>query len=191
MSTHVVIAILSAIYRKGLTSLFSDETSAVCEVETRNELERKLRIEQMDFVIAGQSLVNDMSLLPKGKFVLMAREPDREYFVAAVSHGACGYFLYTVSADLIRQATQAPPGHCYLDPALTVWAAGLLAEKEQLLCDAAALTAREREVLALKKQHLSTCEIAARLHVSETTVKKHVHHILQKLHPDGDRPWKP
>lgn len=43
------------------------------------------------------------------------------------------------------------------------------------------LTAREAEVLALLAQGLGNRAIAARLFLSETTVRTHVGHILDKL----------
>lgn len=44
------------------------------------------------------------------------------------------------------------------------------------------LTARERSVLALIEGGLSNKEIAEKLGIEVSTVKNHVHHILEKLH---------
>ncbi len=43
------------------------------------------------------------------------------------------------------------------------------------------LTAREQETLRLIADGLSNAEIGQQLYISETTVKTHVTHILQKL----------
>ena len=43
------------------------------------------------------------------------------------------------------------------------------------------LTAREKDILRLIADGLSNTEIGRQLYISETTVKTHVTHILQKL----------
>ena len=43
------------------------------------------------------------------------------------------------------------------------------------------LTAREQDILLLIADGLSNAEIGQQLYISETTVKTHVTHILQKL----------
>ena len=48
--------------------------------------------------------------------------------------------------------------------------------------ESATLTAREQQVLALVERGFSNKEIAAHLNIGLTTVKNHVHHILEKLH---------
>jgi DNA-binding NarL/FixJ family response regulator len=46
---------------------------------------------------------------------------------------------------------------------------------------AALLSERELEVLGCLSEGLTTLQIAARLYISENTVKTHIRHILDKL----------
>ena len=47
------------------------------------------------------------------------------------------------------------------------------------------LTAREREIVALIDMGLSNKEIATRLSIELSTVKNHVHNVLEKLGASG------
>jgi ATP/maltotriose-dependent transcriptional regulator MalT len=68
---------------------------------------------------------------------------------------------------------------CSLDPNLAA-KAGLLAAQRSVR-SGEKLTPREREIFAFVKQGLSNRAIARALWISESTVKVHVHHILEKL----------
>ena len=46
------------------------------------------------------------------------------------------------------------------------------------------LTAREREILQLLADGMSNADVAAKLFISQETVKSHVRHILAKLEAD-------
>jgi DNA-binding CsgD family transcriptional regulator len=54
----------------------------------------------------------------------------------------------------------------------------LTREREEML------TVREREILQLLADGMSNADVAARLFISQETVKSHVRHILAKLEAD-------
>lgn len=110
-----------------------------------------------------------------------------EYVVEALRGGATGFLLKSSPRQhLLHAVRTAVDGGALLDPRLT------LRLMEQHLrshnmrpVDAAKrlgrLTMREQQVLKLVARGLSNAEIAASLHLGETTVKSHVAHTLGKL----------
>jgi DNA-binding NarL/FixJ family response regulator len=97
----------------------------------------------------------------------------------ALQAGAAGFLYKDVDPDaLVRAIRSVHDGHTVLAPG----AAGLVAARPGGGSrGVAALTAREREVLALLADGRSNREIARNLTVSEKTVKTHVSAILAKL----------
>ncbi|HEV7991357.1 MAG TPA: response regulator transcription factor [Gemmatimonadaceae bacterium] len=57
-----------------------------------------------------------------------------------------------------------------------------LAGSREVVADDAQLTSRERQILKFVDEGLSNKEIAHRLQIGVSTVKNHVHRILEKLH---------
>ncbi|WP_030260390.1 response regulator [Streptomyces violens] len=111
-----------------------------------------------------------------------------EYAFSALKAGASGFMLKDVPPDELLGAIRAVhSGDAVVAPSTT---RRLLDRFSPMLPSAAPqegrpelrrLTEREREVLLLVAQGLSNGEIAARLVLSEATVKTHVGRILTKL----------
>lgn len=106
----------------------------------------------------------------------------------AVRAGAAGFLDKDAGPDELRGAVRAvAAGEGALSPraARTVMAqvgADPAAEaRRAAAAQVAALTEREREIALAAAEGLSNAEIAARLYVSEATVKTHLGHAMDKL----------
>jgi DNA-binding NarL/FixJ family response regulator len=121
---------------------------------------------------------------PATKVVVLTTYADDRSVLDALRAGARGYLTKDAGGDDIRQALQkVMDDHAVIDPAVqhhlvdVITAAGP-PRSPPALPDG--LTAREAEVLCLIASGLSNSEIAARLVVSEGTVKSHINRILAK-----------
>jgi DNA-binding NarL/FixJ family response regulator len=110
-----------------------------------------------------------------------------EYVFDALRAGASGFLLKDVTAERLFDAVRVvAAGEALLAPAVT---RRLISEFAKIRRPApaaatpalAALTPRETEVLRLVAEGLSNPEVAARLVVTEETVKTHVSRVLAKL----------
>ena len=109
-----------------------------------------------------------------------------EHVYAALRAGASGFLLKDVSPEqLVASLRIVAGGEAILAPSITRrlierFAAppGQGPTVSHLM---SALTEREREVLILVARGLSNEEVAAELHVGESTVKTHVGRVLAKL----------
>ncbi|WP_067491550.1 response regulator transcription factor [Actinomadura hibisca] len=122
---------------------------------------------------------------PAKVIMLTTFDLDR-YVYAALAAGAAGFLLKDVTPEhLVAAVRTVHAGATLLAPAITTrlverhLAAG--AAPRVAMNDPSALTARETEVLTLVGRGLSNLEIAARLTLSEATVKTHVSAVFAKL----------
>ena len=107
-----------------------------------------------------------------------------EYIYEALTAGASGFVLKDDPPEqLIAAVRTVAAGDALLSPAITkrVIKQFVRIPRPAPPRELDDLTAREREVLRLIAGGLSNAEIGQELYISDTTVKTHITHILQKL----------
>lgn len=115
--------------------------------------------------------------------VLTTFEAD-EWLFDAIRAGAAGYLLKGSTRDELVSAIEGTvQGKTFVDPAVAGRLLNQLARGSgaPTMVDVDSLSEREREVMRLLGRGQSNAQIAARLHLSEGTVRNHVSAILQKL----------
>jgi DNA-binding NarL/FixJ family response regulator len=188
MSIRVLIADDHPIMRTGLTALFETESSieVVGAVGTPEEAVSEAErlhpeVVLMDLQFNGEFRGAEATRLiralddPPAVLILTNYDTDSD-IITAIEGGAAGYLLKDAPPDDLIAAVQAAAvGQSALAPTV---ATRLLSRVRDAH---AALSARELEVLTLVAEGQSNTDIAARLHLSETTVKSHLAHIYPKL----------
>jgi DNA-binding NarL/FixJ family response regulator len=139
-----------------------------CDPEAAREFLRRLHVEQPDLAV--------LVLLPK-------LEDPQIYSLLRL--GVKGVLAYSqAQRELASSACQvAKGGYCVPSEILTGFIESILPELEggTSLLPEIEVSRRERDVLNLLLENLSNKEIAARLFVSERTVKFHVSNLLNKF----------
>jgi two-component system NarL family response regulator len=124
--------------------------------------------------------------LPEIQVIMLTiSEADDDLF-EAIKSGASGYLLKSQSAEeLLALMRGVERGEAAFSPGLAARIlqefgrqASALEERHRT----AALSEREREVLTLVAQGLKYKEVAAKLFLSERTIKYHMGQILERLH---------
>lgn len=148
-----------------------------------------IRMPEMDGLEATEKIVADPTLTGTRVIVLTTFDTD-EYALHALRAGAAGFLLKDVQPEVLLDSIRTVmQGGAVIAPTTTrrlldsvlleVGAApSPTAEQQKRL---ALLTARERQMLEEMATGASNAEIAAKLYVSEATVKTHVGHVLAKL----------
>lgn len=138
----------------------------------------------------GLQAIQEIDKLGLGiKIIALSGYDDSDLIFRAMKLGAKGYILKTMaSTQLIRAIEEVLSGKIFLPPTLSARffeyfqksykSESSVSGEENLLSN---LTNREEEVLELLTEGENYKSVAAKLFISETTVKTHVNSIFQKL----------
>ena len=134
--------------------------------------------------LAALPLVREAA--PECEVVILTASGTEENLLSAIRAGAAGYLLKSEAPERIAAFLRGVVrGEAALSGTVArrlldrVREGGRLGGVPETI--AARLSAREVEVLLLLDEHLTTDEIAARLYISEHTVRSHVKSLLRKL----------
>ncbi len=141
----------------------------------------------LDIRMPGMGGVETARLLsrqqPAAKILMLTSFDDQEYVTGALQAGAHGYLLKSISDETLVSAVRAVyRGERVLSPAVMDRVVQQFTEysRERALHDAG-LSDDEGRILALLVAGASNPKIAAQLYLSETTVKRKLQDIFEKL----------
>jgi DNA-binding NarL/FixJ family response regulator len=195
MTIRVLVADDQSMVRAGFRMLLAGEEDIEVVAEASNGLEAidkaarfhpgvvlmDIRMPELDGLQATRRiLATDNS----ARILILTTFDLDEYVYEALRAGASGFVLKDDSPEqLIAAIRTVAAGDALLSPTVTKRVIQKFARiprpaPPKELDD---LSAREREVFRLIARGLSNGEIAQELYISETTVKTHITHILQKL----------
>jgi DNA-binding NarL/FixJ family response regulator len=187
--TSVVLADDQRVVREGLATLLGllqgievlgaasdgEEVIALVERLRPDVVLMDLRMPRCDGVEATRRLREHA---PESKVIVLTTYADDRSVLEALRAGARGFLTKDAGAEEIERAIAAVVrGDAAIDPAVQHHLVEAVAATPDL---PNGLTPREAEVLALIAEGLSNAEIAARLVVTEATVKSHVNHLFTK-----------
>jgi DNA-binding NarL/FixJ family response regulator len=183
-----------ALFREGLIALLSyqDDFVVVGEAEDAASTLAQARalgpdIVLMDIELPGEDGVTTTRRLkmemPAVTVVMLTVHDDSQTLFEAIKAGAQGYLVKNVrSRELLEQLRGLTRGEAAISRRLATRIMEEVRGQSEPFGPEEELTAREMEVLELVAARLSNAEIAARLVISEHTVKNHMKSILAKLH---------
>ncbi len=120
---------------------------------------------------------------PQTKILILSMHNDEPYVIEALRAGAMAYILKgSESTEIDRAIAEVVAGRRYLSAPLSERAIAALTSRTPDQADPLnGLTPREREVLSLAAEGLSTTEMAEKLFISPRTAETHRTNLMQKL----------
>ena len=183
------------VVRHGIKALLEAESDITVTGEAGTGVDAAQMVQRLrPDVLIVDLMLSDMSGLavirqarkksPKTACVILSMYGNDCYVVEALQAGVKAYVLKDSSPEeLLRAVREAAAGHRYLAPPISDRAieAYLVRSEESKLDPYDMLSTREREVLHLAAQGLTSTETANKLCISPRTVEVHRARVMQKL----------
>jgi len=179
--------------RQALRSLLEkdDQVEVVGEAAAGDEAVRMSRALSPDVVVmdvamkslngieATRQILNEN---PKTRVLALSSHSDHRYVGAMLEAGACGYVLKANAyADFHRALEAVHRGKSYLCADVTDAVVGDSLRTSGAASKGPSLSPREREVLQLLAEGLTSPQIGKRLYVATSTVESHRRNIARRL----------
>jgi len=195
MSISVLVADDQSMVRAGFGMLLAsqDDIEVVAEASNGREAVHKamrlrptvvlmdIRMPELDGLQATRRILAADS---SARILILTTFDLDEYVYEALRAGASGFVLKDDPPEqLIASIRTVAAGDALLSPAITkrVIKEFVRIPRPTAPKELDNLTAREQEIVRLIAGGLSNAEIARELYISDTTVKTHITHVLQKL----------
>jgi DNA-binding NarL/FixJ family response regulator len=199
------LVIENRMLREAITALFQRQAdfSVAGSIRYSESAYKQVAALHCDILLADQAsaaafpqnFIGDLlRLAPGRKAILFGMEDDAEIFLQAVRSGVSGYLLGEASAeDTIAAVRKVAAGEAVCPPRLCHHLFQFVARStregsmilNQRLCIKLGLTARQQQLVALLARGFTNKEIAESMHLSEFTVKNHVHRIMRQLNAES------
>jgi DNA-binding NarL/FixJ family response regulator len=195
VTIRVLVADDQALVRSGFRMLLGGETDMEIVAEAGNGLEAvdkaarfaptvvlmDIRMPELDGLEATRRI---LAADPTARVLILTTFDLDEYVYEALRAGASGFVLKDEPPEQLLAAIRVvAAGEALLSPAVTKRVIGQFTRLPHRAPppEVDELTERELDVFRLIARGLSNAEIGQELFISETTVKTHITHLLQKL----------
>lgn len=161
------------------TATNGQEAFAMCREHPPDLVLMDIRMPVMDGVLGTKMIKQHFESI---KVVILTTFKDDDYIKEAVKAGAEGYILKNQPADSIIESLRAVgKGNAVFERDVVHKLSSMLKDNKQAPRELSGLTERELEILAFVAEGLSNKEIAARVYLSEGTIRNYVTGLLEKL----------